>query len=881
MGAMPAAQPGQPAQTRFADPARCPDCGAALTPGSFVCPSCRIDLGGELGQKLFVVLTEADRVLDQLRQRRRLPVTAPAATVPATPPTATPSTYPAPPPPPPAFPPGPMPPTHPQAQPAVSGLTVPRVLLALGAFSLLVAGSWFLAITWALLGVTGRTVVLLLLTTAAGVVTARMAARDLRAATEALGAVTLGLFAFDLLGARTSGWLGDPSGPQFAIVLGSLLWLAGTAAAYVVTRTPAGRLVVAEVTAVIGAGTLAGGVAASAWGDEATRLLVAVPVLGLLTAVPLLLRRLLADADADADPGAERAPRRVAPLLTAAVGTAALTALAWLVLLGSAVDRLTGDLTLTGVWAEGGGVPALLAGVYVALLAAPLVPLTSIRVGALAAAVVPWGLVVLAPALDESATTVALAVTAAVLVLAAVLALAPLPWARAAGAAALVATPVVAATTLALLARAGTSYAEAAAAGWTGTPGGRFTTPVGDGLPAPWVLPLQALALVAVGVAAVRAWRGTHLDRRTTGALALGAAVVGGCGWLLLVPTPVWVALVLLLAVATATSFAALRTTGPARAALTGVAAAAGVLALLLSAYDEWHTLAATLTLIVPVAWRHRPSDELTEPAGALLGLLGAGALWTTAALVDAPGEWSALLVLLALGAWLVAREALADRGLLGVELGVAGAAVATTLRGVALAPPTEEQTWLAVYLTVLGVVATTVALVVDDRRRVGWLGGALLALASWVRLADLGVSEPEPYTLPSAAALLVVGWVHLRRHPDAGTMSAWSPGLGLALVPSLLWVLADPVSLRGLVLGLVCLALVLGGAARRWAAPFVWGAAVGAVEVLRLVGPPAMEFSPFLVFGLGGLLLVVVGVTWEQRVHDAQRARDYLRGLR
>ena len=32
---------------------------------------------------------------------------------------------------------------------------------------------------------------------------------------------------------------------------------------------------------------------------------------------------------------------------------------------------------------------------------------------------------------------------------------------------------------------------------------------------------------------------------------------------------------------------------------------------------------------------------------------------------------------------------------------------------------------------------------------------GSLLALATWVRLADLGVHAPEPYTLPSALALL------------------------------------------------------------------------------------------------------------------------------
>ena len=99
--------------------------------------------------------------------------------------------------------------------------------------------------------------------------------------------------------------------------------------------------------------------------------------------------------------------------------------------------------------------------------------------------------------------------------------------------------------------------------------------------------------------------------------------------------------------------------------------------------------------------------------------------------------------------------------------------------------------------------------------------------------------------------------------------------------MPSLLWVLADPVSVRALLLGVACLALVLTGSRMRWAAPFVWGSAVGTVLVLRMVAPVALLVGPFLLFALGGIVLLVVGATWERRMQDADRLRRYVDGLR
>jgi cell division protein FtsW (lipid II flippase) len=168
------------------------------------------------------------------------------------------------------------------------------------------------------------------------------------------------------------------------------------------------------------------------------------------------------------------------------------------------------------------------------------------------------------------------------------------------------------------------------------------------------------------------------------------------------------------------------------------------------------------------------------------------------------------------------------------------------------------------------------------DRRELAWAGGALLAAASWVRLWDLGVSSPEAYTLPSAALLVLAGLDRLRRDRSVGTMAALAPGLSLALVPTLLWALVDPVGLRPLLLGLGCLAMVLVGARLGWTAPIALGAAAGAVLLLRLAAPYVGDAVPrWVLIAAAGAVLVALGATWERRLADARSVTTYVRDLR
>jgi hypothetical protein len=52
-------------------------------------------------------------------------------------------------------------------------------------------------------------------------------------------------------------------------------------------------------------------------------------------------------------------------------------------------------------------------------------------------------------------------------------------------------------------------------------------------------------------------------------------------------------------------------------------------------------------------------------------------------------------------------------------------------------------------------------------------------------------------------------------------------------------------------------------------------------VLVLRMVAPVALLIGPFVVFAVGGVVLLVVGATWERRLKDAERLRHYVDGLR
>ncbi|BFP56565.1 hypothetical protein SCMC78_63720 [Streptomyces sp. CMC78] len=215
----------------------------------------------------------------------------------------------------------------------------------------------------------------------------------------------------------------------------------------------------------------------------------------------------------------------------------------------------------------------------------------------------------------------------------------------------------------------------------------------------------------------------------------------------------------------------------------------------------------------------------------------------------------------------------------LPVELtGALGALVA-----VGLAVP--DAPFLALVLALCGVLAAGAAVRPERRPVAGYLAAALFVLATWVRLAASEVSFPEAYTLPVTVPALVVGFLRRRKDPEASSWTAYGPGLAATLLPSLAVAWTDTDWLRPLLLGGAALVVTLLGARHRLQALLVLGGAVLALDGLHELAPYVVQVAGalprWLPPALAGLLLLVVGATYEQRLRDARRLKDALGRMR
>lgn len=833
--------------TRYADPRRCPDCHGPIGRDDPACPTCHLPLRGTTAAELYHTLTTADTLLARLR------AAAPVAGAPSAP--AGPGL------------PVDLPGTGPSRRPGLSAASVPRVLLGLGALCLLVAALVFLAVTWSHMGVGARTATLVGFTAVAGALAAWTCRRDLRGAAEALGLVSLGLLTMDVFGARAADWFGEVSTPGFLVLLGVVLAGAGGGAALLARRTAVGALTSAEVVAGMGVAALTVGVA-ELDPDRAGALLVAATVLaGVLTGATF----------------------RVRLRFTAALAALAAV-LAWFGQLAHAVQSVS-DPSFVALWGRGEVLELL---VSAALAGSPALVRdlpTPARVAGGGLGLTVLAVALALPALDETGTVVTLTGLGVLLGAGAVAWLLPRPWGLTALLTQLVAGAGVLVACAAIATSVSVRLAEVVAAGWDGRPGDVLPA-AAAGVPAPWLAPLIVVALLLTGATLARASATLDDVVSTVTDLSVGAGVVAAAGIVTLAsyPVPVWT--VLLAAVTAAAGLLAWWSARSGAATLPVASVFLGV-AVALGLYDEWFTVVATGAVLVAAVLVHlrTRSVETAAVAGALAPVALAGNVWAWGALAGAGGSWTGLAGLLLLAAvtltlplhppaWWRCGAATAART--GVEAGAAAVALPLGLAGVLSDTAGRHATWTAVYLTLVGAVVVATSLLRADRRQLAWPGSALLVLATWVRLADLGVHEPEPYTLPAAVALVAVGVLRLRRDPAADTLGTVAPGLTLALVPSLLWVLDEPMTLRGLLLGLGCLALVLVGLRRQWSAPLALGAVVGAVLVVRMSAPYVDDAVPrWVLIGAAGALLIATGITWERRLQEARHLVGYVRSLR
>ncbi|GAA4093583.1 SCO7613 C-terminal domain-containing membrane protein [Nonomuraea soli] len=262
------------------------------------------------------------------------------------------------------------------------------------------------------------------------------------------------------------------------------------------------------------------------------------------------------------------------------------------------------------------------------------------------------------------------------------------------------------------------------------------------------------------------------------------------------------------------------------------------------------------------------------RPAGAGVVLAAAAIGLGSIAVLTSLAERDATLAVLPLLAVLAAVAAYVGRA---KQLSVTLAAGLAAAEVFAVAEAAGLRTASLVGAGV-GVVTIAAGFAVRNRA-IGYLGTAFLLSASWMRLWADGVDVVEAYTLPFSVVLLGIGWWHAR---EVSSWRAYGAGLLFTFLPSLL---AEPTPIRSLMLGAAALAVVVSGARMRLQAPVVLGSLTLGVVAVRELSPWLAELMvvvpKWIPIAVGGLLLIVVGATYEARKRDVVRLRTAVAGLR
>ncbi|MDN5893920.1 MAG: hypothetical protein L0H93_07825 [Nocardioides sp.] len=853
----------------YADPEACPVCRSQIPYAAVHCSECDTGLSSTAAANLWRTLTHADGLVAELlglaansteaRTAVRSATAAPAAdpvaapfTAPFTGPGSGPGSGPVTTEPNSArehftFAPFPTSGASPAARtprhtPGLTSASVPKVLLGLGAGCLLVAAIVFLAVAWAAFGQTGRTVSLLALTAAAGGAAYWMTRQGLRAGAESLATVTFGLLVLDMFGADSADWFGALTAGDFALLLGIVVGVVGLVAAHVVRHGASlHRLISAEV---FGA---AGVLVASA----RIPLVDTGPVYAIAAAVLVLVGLTL---------GARRFDLQVSAGILLA-GAACW----WLALVSVAVVDL--GTSFSAVWGGMDCLPMLIAAAIMLIPLCLKVPRPAQVLG-VAISVTVVSFVLTLPVVDESHTAVVL-VSLAVVAAGAGTGALPLAWRSIVVVPVIVAAGHLFAAALDLVAHATNALFDFTT--WTDAPLDRVPAAAME-WQLPLLLPPTLLGTLVGGLLVARML--VDLDPPP---VALPILLVAGSTLALLPASygaPLTLAIVVLLLVLAAQIALIVRPVSDLTRGTALTLAVATACTTLGAALASDILTAAVTGLFAATAFVMSSSRlEPTRLSGeSLFAPLLAGCAWTLLHLGSVDVDLRVPVILVLIGIWAILRPAWWTE--LAVLLtGLVTASFALTASGA------MDQTWLAVDLTTGGALVTISALVNPQRRVLGWFGLALLTLAQWVRMAEIGITTPEAYTLPLATVLLVVGVAKMLTSRTSSARALTS-ALVLALAPSLLIALVEPLSLRAVLVGAGCAAAVALGASLRWSAPLVAGAVAGSILVLR-EATYAEVLPQWVTLGLIGVLLTVVGATWERRVNELRTATGFVRRLR
>jgi len=815
------------------DPRICPDCRAPLDP-DLTCTGCGLRLTGAAASELWQLMQRADLLVEQLRRQ-------PGDT--------------APPPPPPL--PSPMTPT-PHPVPRAPSVSVPVVLLSLGALCVLVAAIVFVAVTWSSLGLGAKASIMLGVTglfAAGGTVLAR---RGLRGAAETLWLIVAALLVVDLVAAHGADLAGFGAvAPRHAAALtGAVLLLVGTAVSAWVRTTPTGHL--NGMVATTAAGTLVLTVAEVLAADR--------PEVASTAAFPIAL-------------GLAALVRRVG-LRPSAIAIGASAVLPWVTLLAVGIDR-SSRTDVVDWWQELTGWPLLVAAGYAALLTLGDRLPDAVRFISSSATLLALVCFAIGGSARQESTTLASACGIAI-ALAAVSAFGSRIWAGPAGVMALLGFVVGA------LLVAGRPWESIGGLPTTGPADDlnldlRLPTVAAD--PAPWTALLVAVAVAITAAGLLRHLPESLRGLGRTGCITLAPTVLAlGAVTAFLENEPRLVLAVLAWSVVLVLVAWGAVTAARYPAALIAALVVGGYLAvvglrLAVPSHLLVAELASALAVGLGIGYGRARADGLR---GALLPVLAGAAVLAAGFasthwpyLADGAGD-TAGIVLVGLAALALLAAAPAGRtepARLTIEAVAVGLGVLATQFSTDPAVP-------ALILTILGTALALSASLNRDRTLLGWAAVVVLGIATILRL-DRAVDAPEIYTVPAALVLLAGGIHRLRTDPACSSLQALSSGLVLGLLPSLLLALDEPVTVRGALIAAAGLLVLAAGVRARWTAPVLAGAVTTGLLALRHLGPVAEAVPRWVSLAAVGLVLLLVGITWEARRRNVATADRYLRSLR
>lgn len=813
----------------FFDSSRCPSCSAALPPRPLRCAVCGVDLTGPTVTDLVTTLRRADSLVMQMRADLASAVADQPRTAASSPP---------------GLPRQDLPEVA-AARSWFAGRSVGVILLVLGALCVLAAGAVFIAVEWRLLPLVVRALILIVVTAGFGLFAQLALRRGLQATAEAMAIVACGMFVLDLAAARRAGLpgLADLATAPYEILAGALLAVAAGAAALIV-RTHRRWLWSLDAAVALGMARAAFGALRLSSDEHAVTSVTVAVVASLLYVACRWLRLPIAMWSALGLGG-------VAWFVAVAVGTE------------SAADHIGGDVgRVAASW------PALTVALVAGLWSVRLTRPVWRRVAA-GASLLPVLLVFEIVGWSHGWVVGTSVVLVGYVVAALASARVSTGWSPAVGGSALVlglsSVVGLAPTLLALAARIGL----APVGDWRGPRGLPLNLLGGD--VGPWLLPLTALVVLSLLPRITIDGHRLSLDRHHTAGVfvaTLGVLpILYGAGF--------WVSMTVLLVVAAILLCAARLWRHD---SLLVLAVSLLVVIRVCAYYDLLaNPLAWTLIALACLAWaltERRPVVRAGFLTVAGLFALFAAAEWLTFARAPRPIHG---LVVVAIGS----LGLLASQRLRGARLTRrVGEGLSVTWAAVGLAMAGTSPSHRALELTVAGVAAGITAYLSDDRRRAGWVSGVLLTMASWIRLTDYDVETVEWYTVPAAAALLVYGVRRLRHHPGESSWRCLGPGTALALTPSLFVALDEPMTWRGLIVGLASVALVAMGVRLRLAAPFALGVVATGLLALRNIWPIAVFVPRWGLLLLVGAVFLWAGMTWESRVKDVRTAGRYVRGL-